>query len=172
MPLTLAHTVHTYSTGTLGRAICNARTHHFVSDDVGGDAVGAGELFLSGVSACAVNMVERLANQDKIPLQWMDVSIEAYRDPGCHRWRHHGLRCHPGALRDVGRAGRACRRPGRDLETALPTVRLSRHGDQGYACDSDVAYGGTQQIGTPFPSLDVSSREGRVVGMLAACAEI
>jgi uncharacterized OsmC-like protein len=52
-----------------------------VSDDVGGDAVGAGELFLSGVSACAVNMVERLANQDKIPLQWMDVSIEAYRDP-------------------------------------------------------------------------------------------
>jgi len=80
MPLTLAHTVHTYSTGTLGRAICNARTHHFVSDDVGGDAVGAGELFLSGVSACAVNMVERLANQDKIPLHWMDVSIEAYRD--------------------------------------------------------------------------------------------
>ena len=81
MALTLAHTVHTYSTGTLGRAICNARTHHFVSDDAGGDAVGAGELFLSGVSACAVNMVERLANQDKIPLQWMDVSIEAYRDP-------------------------------------------------------------------------------------------
>jgi uncharacterized OsmC-like protein len=26
-------------------------------------------------------MVERLANQDKIPLQWMDVSVEAYRDP-------------------------------------------------------------------------------------------
>src|SRR6266478_4693434 len=61
--LTLAYAVHTYSTGTPGRAICNARTHHFVSDDVGGDAVGAGELFLSGVSACAVNMVERLARQ-------------------------------------------------------------------------------------------------------------
>jgi hypothetical protein len=26
-------------------------------------------------------MVERLANQDKVPLQWMDVSVEAYRDP-------------------------------------------------------------------------------------------
>jgi len=37
--LTLAYTVHTYSTGTHGRAICNARTHHFVSDDVGSDAV-------------------------------------------------------------------------------------------------------------------------------------
>ena len=79
--LTLAYAVHTYSTGTHGRAICNARTHHFVSDDVGGDAVGAGELFLSGVSACAVNMVERLAKQDHIPLQWMDVRVEAYRDP-------------------------------------------------------------------------------------------
>jgi hypothetical protein len=71
--LTLSYTVHTYSTGTPGRAICNARTHHFVADDVGGDAVGAGELFLSGISACAVNMVERLARQDHIPLQWMDV---------------------------------------------------------------------------------------------------
>ena len=79
--LTLAYAVHTYSSGTHGRAICNARTHHFVSDDVGGDAVGAGELFLSGVSACAVNMVERLAKQDQIPLQWMDVRVEAYRDP-------------------------------------------------------------------------------------------
>lgn len=55
--------------------------HHFVSDDVGGDAVGAGELFLSGVSACAVNMVERIAKQDRIPLHWMNVSVEAYRDP-------------------------------------------------------------------------------------------
>jgi len=79
--LTLAYKVHSYSTGTHGRAICNARTHHFVSDDVGGDAVGAAELFLSGVSACAVNMVERIAKQDRIPLQWMDVSVEAYRDP-------------------------------------------------------------------------------------------
>jgi hypothetical protein len=49
---------------------------HFVADDPGGDEVGAGELFLSGISACAVNMVERLANQDKIPLQWMDVSVQ------------------------------------------------------------------------------------------------
>ena len=81
MALALAYKVRSYSTGTLGRAICNARTHHFVADDPGGDEVGAGELFLSGISACAVNMVERLANQDKTPLQWMDVSVEAYRDP-------------------------------------------------------------------------------------------
>ena len=34
--LTLAYKARSYSTGTLGRAICNARTHHFVSDDTGG----------------------------------------------------------------------------------------------------------------------------------------
>ena len=81
MALALAYKVRSYSTGTLGRAICNTRTHHFVADDAGGEEVGAGELFLSGISACAVNMVERLAKQDKTPLQWMDVSVEAYRDP-------------------------------------------------------------------------------------------
>jgi uncharacterized OsmC-like protein len=80
--LTLAYKVRSYSTGTLGRAICNTRTHHFVADDAGGEEVGAGELFLSGISACAVNMVERLAKQDHMPLQWMDVSVEAYREPG------------------------------------------------------------------------------------------
>lgn len=78
--LTLAYKVRSYSTGTLGRAICNARMHHFVADDAGGEEIGAGELFLSGISACAVNMVERIANADSIPLQWMDVSVEAYRD--------------------------------------------------------------------------------------------
>jgi uncharacterized OsmC-like protein len=79
--LSLAYKVRSYSTGTLGRAICNARTHHFVADDAGGEEVGAGELFLSGISACAVNMVERLAKEQQIPLQWMDVGVEAYRDP-------------------------------------------------------------------------------------------
>jgi uncharacterized OsmC-like protein len=78
--LSLAYKVRSYSTGTLGRAICNARTHHFVADDAGGEEVGAGELFLAGIGACAVNMVERLAKEGRMPLQWMDVSVEAYRD--------------------------------------------------------------------------------------------
>jgi uncharacterized OsmC-like protein len=79
--LTLAYKVRSYSTGTLGRAICNARNHHFVADDSGGEELGAGEFFLAGISACAVNMVERLAKEGKMPLQWMDVGVEAYRDP-------------------------------------------------------------------------------------------
>jgi uncharacterized OsmC-like protein len=95
--LTLAYKVRSYSTGTLGRAICNARTHHFVADDAGGDEVGAGELFLSGISACAVNMVERLAKDQQIPLQWMDVGVEAYRDttkPPGERSVYDAIRVH------------------------------------------------------------------------------
>ncbi len=80
MALELAYKVRSYSTGTLGRAICNARNHHWVADDAGGEQVGAGELFFSGISACAVNMVQRLASQGEIPLDWMDVSVEGYRE--------------------------------------------------------------------------------------------
>ncbi len=79
--LTLAYQVRSYSTGTRGRAICNTRNHHWVADGSGGDEVGAGELFLSGITACAVNMVEGIADTENILLDWMDVSAESYRDP-------------------------------------------------------------------------------------------
>lgn len=79
--LTLAYAAKSYSTGTLGRAICNARNHHWVADDAGGEEIGAGELFFSGITACAVNMVERIALTDQAPLDFMEVSAAAYRDP-------------------------------------------------------------------------------------------
>jgi hypothetical protein len=44
--LTLAYAASTNSSGIEGRAICNARTNHWVSDGGGGDAVYSGELFL------------------------------------------------------------------------------------------------------------------------------
>ena len=78
--LTLAYQVRSYSTGTVGRAICNVRNHAYVADGSGGEMVGAGELFLSGISACAVNMVERIAKNENIALDWMDVSVSSYRD--------------------------------------------------------------------------------------------
>ena len=46
----------------------------------GAEMVGAGELFLSGIAACAVNMVEGIASTEKIALDWMDVSVASYRD--------------------------------------------------------------------------------------------
>ncbi len=79
--LELAYQAQTYSSGTHGRAICNARTHHWVADDGSGDSVHSGELFLSGITACAVNMVERIALTDDSPVNFMEVSAEAYRDP-------------------------------------------------------------------------------------------
>ena len=78
--LKLAYEVQSYSTGTLGRAICNVRNHAFVADGSGGEMVGAGELFLSGIAACAVNMVEGIARTEKIALDWMDVKVASYRD--------------------------------------------------------------------------------------------
>ena len=74
-----------YSSGTSGRCITNARTNHFVVDDAdysGGpnEAITAGEAFLSGITACAVLMLERLAREGDVPLQRADISIEATRD--------------------------------------------------------------------------------------------
>ena len=77
--------VRSYSSGTSGRALCNARNHHFVVDDYSynggpGEEIGAGEAFLSGIAACAVNMLERLARDSHVPLKWTDVTVDATRD--------------------------------------------------------------------------------------------
>ena len=74
-----------YSSGTSGRCITSARHNHFVVDDAeynGGpnEAVTAAEAFLSGITACAVLMLERLAGEREIPLARSDVTIEATRD--------------------------------------------------------------------------------------------
>ena len=78
--LALSYQARSYSTRVPGRSICNARNHHWVSDSPGGDAPGAGELFCASMSACAVNMVERIAKDEKRPLDGMEVSVAVYRD--------------------------------------------------------------------------------------------
>lgn len=65
-----------YSSGTAGRAICNSRNHHFIADEYDGDEVTAGEYFLSGLTACAVNMIERVATESEITLPRLDVQTE------------------------------------------------------------------------------------------------
>jgi uncharacterized OsmC-like protein len=74
-----------YSSGTRGRCITSARTNHFVVDDAdysGGpnEAITPAEAFLSGITACAVLMLERLAREGDIPLVRSDISVEATRD--------------------------------------------------------------------------------------------
>ena len=82
-----------YSSGTRGRCITNVRSNHFVVDDAdysGGphEAITAAEAFLSGVTACAVLMVERVARDREIPLSWIDVTAEASRDRDTAREGH------------------------------------------------------------------------------------
>jgi uncharacterized OsmC-like protein len=76
-----------YSSGTPGRTLMKVRGNHFVSDDPDhpryggpGEAPGAGELFLSGITSCAVLMLERIARKDELPLERVHVAMEASRD--------------------------------------------------------------------------------------------
>ena len=70
--------------GIEGRSLNSARTNHFIIDDpayAGGPAeeITAEEAFLSGVSACAVLLVTRLARQEGVPLQRVEAEIEGIR---------------------------------------------------------------------------------------------
>jgi uncharacterized OsmC-like protein len=71
----------TASTGIDGRAVASARTNHFVVDDPGGEAPNAAELFLAGITGCAVLMVERLAREADLPLTATMAAMEAEREP-------------------------------------------------------------------------------------------
>jgi uncharacterized OsmC-like protein len=78
--------VRTYSTGISSRAINEVRGHHFVVDDTvahggPGEEPSPSEYFLSGVSSCAVLMLEREARSRSIPLEQVEVTIEADRKP-------------------------------------------------------------------------------------------
>jgi uncharacterized OsmC-like protein len=78
--------VRTYSTGIKSRAINEARGHHYVVDDTvahggPGEEPSPSEYFLSGVSSCAVLMLEREARSRGIPLEQVEVVIEATRKP-------------------------------------------------------------------------------------------
>lgn len=77
--------VTTVSTGIPGRHIWSARHNHVVIDDSAahdgpGDAPGAGELFLAGITGCATLMMERLAKHSKLPLKRVEVSMEGLID--------------------------------------------------------------------------------------------
>jgi uncharacterized OsmC-like protein len=75
------------STETFGRVLCSARTHHFVVDGpiqngCPGEAITPAELFLSGIAACGVELVQVLARAHQVPLQAATVGIRAVLDPG------------------------------------------------------------------------------------------
>lgn len=82
--------VTTVSTGILGRHIWTARHNHVVIDDSAahdgpGDAPGAGELFLAGITGCATLMMERLARAANAPLRHVEVNMEGVIDTEARR---------------------------------------------------------------------------------------
>ena len=73
------------SSATFGRVLCSVRNHHYVIDGpeengCPGEEVTPGELFLSAVACCGVELVQVLAKSEKIPLQGIIVEIKGVMD--------------------------------------------------------------------------------------------
>jgi uncharacterized OsmC-like protein len=73
------------STDIFGRVLCSVRNHHYVIDgptqnECPGEEVTPGELFLSAVASCGVELVQVLAKSEGIPLQEVAVEIKGMMD--------------------------------------------------------------------------------------------
>jgi uncharacterized OsmC-like protein len=77
----VSSSVHTTTTRVHGRTLNSARGHHFILDGPTrpGEEVNSMEAFLTGISSCATHLFEDFADEEGIPLQQADVSIEAVR---------------------------------------------------------------------------------------------
>jgi uncharacterized OsmC-like protein len=89
---TLTWQAETASSGAAGRAISRIRSNNFLVDDYAmppyngpGEEPGAAELFLSGVTTCAVLMLERIARSEGLPLHNVHAGMEASRDTDSER---------------------------------------------------------------------------------------
>jgi uncharacterized OsmC-like protein len=79
--------VHARSTDTFGRVLCNVRNHHFIVDGpvqngAPGEEVTPAELFLTGIAACGVELLQSFARADGIPLKSANVDIAGTLDRG------------------------------------------------------------------------------------------
>src|SRR5438445_3778108 len=77
--------VQAQSTDTFGRVLCGCRNHHFVVDGpvqngCPGEAVTPAELFLSGVAACGVELLQVIAREKGLPLRAARVAISGEMD--------------------------------------------------------------------------------------------
>lgn len=70
------------TTDTYGRYLCTVREHHFVSDGpafrgLPAEEVTPAELFLSGIAACGVELVQVCAREEGLPLRSATCEISA-----------------------------------------------------------------------------------------------
>ncbi|MFL5796462.1 MAG: OsmC family protein [Actinomycetota bacterium] len=73
------------STDIFGRVLCSGRENHFVVDGpvwngCPGEAVTPGELFLAGVAACAVELLQVIARERDVGLGRVAVVIDGTID--------------------------------------------------------------------------------------------
>jgi uncharacterized OsmC-like protein len=81
------YAVHARSTDTFGRVLCNVRNHHFIVDGPAqngapGEEVTPAELFLTGIAACGVELLQSFAKAEQIPLRGVKVDIAGTLDRG------------------------------------------------------------------------------------------
>ena len=74
------------STDTFGRVLWSCRDQHFVADGpvqngCPGEAVTGAELFLAGIAACGVELVQVIAKADDVPLRAVRAEITGELDP-------------------------------------------------------------------------------------------
>jgi uncharacterized OsmC-like protein len=80
-----SYAVQARSTETFGRVLCAARNHHFVVDGpvqngCPGEALNPGEMFLAGVAACGVELVQVIAKEQQLAPTRISVQIEGSMD--------------------------------------------------------------------------------------------
>jgi uncharacterized OsmC-like protein len=74
------------TTDTFGRVLTSVRNHHTIVDGpvqngCPGEEVTPAELFLSGVAACGVELLQVIARSQQVPLSSVRVAIEGTIDP-------------------------------------------------------------------------------------------
>ncbi len=85
-PATRVYQTRAKSTDTFGRVLVSARDQHVIVDGpvqngCPGEAITPAELFLSGVAACGVELIQVLAKDQNVPLTSVSAAIEATQDP-------------------------------------------------------------------------------------------
>ena len=83
---TRRYEVDARSSDVFGRVLCDCREHHFVVDGpvhngCPGEELTPAELFLAGIAACGVELVQVFANEEGLPLDAVRTDIAGEIEP-------------------------------------------------------------------------------------------
>ena len=84
-PATRRYQTAARSTDTFGRVLVSSRDQHLIVDGpvangCPGEAITPAEIFLGGVAACGVELIQVLAQQQNVPLKSVQCAIDAMQD--------------------------------------------------------------------------------------------